>query len=365
MTEESKTATRNGAVIPNIEQLPDRVQKIVENEIEGDLQRIFEYTCRNCEMVEFVIQHDAGTEYIVDNEVGDVRMHHLGDTSSSAFHLDGSDADPPYLCDHCFDDVRFRGTQVIGVLPNGKRTGYRVEGRIVTYPYWEFDTAPRKTTLENALTSVIEEETPEFNGKSMVEIQNELSNKRRTTIASGEAGVHAIVYGSWGSVFVPEREVNIALGRGRTVTVDELPDILRIEESTAHYEFHHTAAETAAGFDCTDFGNADTFRQVLEAVDLDPEADHYRIDSRLDPNNEDAIKTVAHIWVNDGVMIQTGNDPLSGEYGKADVGKDSEPGYASLIRIEGREYPVGSLFREIKRHAKDVDGVNFDKRGFL
>lgn len=365
MTENGDTATTDGSMAPSIEQLPDGVREFAESEVDGELQRSSAYTCRNCGLVEYGIRHDDGVEYIVDNEVGDVRMHHLGDTSSTTFHLDGDDIDPMYLCDHCFDELRHRGIKVIGTMPNGDRTTYRTEDRIVAYPSWEFDMSPKRTPLDDALLAVIDDEIPHFEGEPMVDIREELSDKRREMIVNGDTGIYAIVYGSWGSVFVPEWQVDKALGRGRTIGVSDLPESLRVEENASHYTIHHTESESAAGFDCTDFGDPSTFRRVLEAVNLDPDTDHYRIDLRMNPDDEDALKAVGHVWVNDEVMIQTGNDPLSGEYDKPELNRDSQPGYASMIGIEGRSESVKSLFGKVKRNTEHFDDVDIDGRGFI
>ena len=359
MTGDTRADNASDAVHPSIERLPDGVRETAEVEIDGDLHRSATYTCRKCGLTEYGIKHDSGVQYIVNGEAGGPRMQHLSDTSAGAFHLDGNDADDPFMCEPCFDDVRFRGALVIGTMPSGERTGYRADGRVVAYPYWELETPPRETPLDDAMRAVVDERRPEFDGEPMVDIRNRIGDERRETIVEGEAGVHAVAFGSNGAVFVPEREVDEAVNPNGDVNADELPAMLRVEETAARNKVHHEAAETAVGFDCTDFGDAETFRRVLESVNLDPEDDRYRLDAG------DETDAVAHVWANDAVMIQTGNDPLSGEYGEPSANRDPEPGYASLIGIEGREHAVGSLFREVKRHAAEIDDVDGTGRAFI
>ena len=95
------------------------------------------------------------------------------------------------------------------------------------------------------------------------------------------------------------------------------------------------------GFDLTSFGTADKFKDILNKFGL-------KKYSKVKKDLGDGIFYYMFTWYKPGLKIQTGNNPLTGEYNQPNR-RDPEKGYASYIGITGEESEVLKLKDEIKR----------------
>lgn len=138
---------------------------------------------------------------------------------------------------------------------------------------------------------------------------------------------------------------HVTVERGRIVNVD------------------HAEREVEAGFDLTDFGDAQRFGEMLESLDLDPfddGVDHGCIDTSREQDGSHGL----FVFANDRVALFTGNNPLTGEYGDPGARPD-EKGYASYIGISGTHGAVQEVFEAVQEHAKYVKGRDPRDRSFI
>ena len=114
------------------------------------------------------------------------------------------------------------------------------------------------------------------------------------------------------------------------------------------------------GFDLTDF-NPNAFQKVLKGVGIKPKA--------IRGDEVSGKKQSGWVWKGNGIMIVTGNNPITGEYHSQ--GKDrkptrkSEKGYASYIGIEGKKELVLKAVELIKKYASYIKNEQPGKRGYI
>jgi hypothetical protein len=70
-----------------------------------------------------------------------------------------------------------------------------------------------------------------------------------------------------------------------------------------------------------------------------------------------------YYWHGDDVLIVTANNPLTGGYYNGS--RESEPGYASYIGIEGDNSKVLKVVRAIKKYAQDIKDEDTERRSFI
>ena len=109
---------------------------------------------------------------------------------------------------------------------------------------------------------------------------------------------------------------------------------------------------TAWGFDLTDFDSPARFVRVLAAVG---------IPSSQEPKRGHIGE---FIWKGSGIMIVTGNNPLTGEYMQSGH-KSPERGYASAIGIEGDPDKVALAVEAVKRNATYIKEESEGEREFI
>lgn len=96
-------------------------------------------------------------------------------------------------------------------------------------------------------------------------------------------------------------------------------------------------AESQWGFDLTSITGAN-WKKVLSAVGISPK-----------PTRDD----IMWVWKGPGIKIHTGNDPITGKYGKQG-GRDDEKDYASYIGVYGDKDKVEKAAKMIHDLADDI-----------
>jgi hypothetical protein len=91
----------------------------------------------------------------------------------------------------------------------------------------------------------------------------------------------------------------------------------------------------------TDFGSARNFEQLLRRHRL--VSGYKRL--KLKPSVFGGVR-YGYTWTRKGLMIMTGNNPLTGKFSSPSQRVD-EKGYASHIQIKGRREDVEALVRDI------------------
>ena len=110
------------------------------------------------------------------------------------------------------------------------------------------------------------------------------------------------------------------------------------------------------GFDLTDFKH-NGFQKVLKALKIRPKA-------QLDRNES------GWEWKGNGILIVTGNDPITGEYfssstGKSPIKRRPEKNYASYIGVEGKPDLVAKAVELIKQEASYIKKESPGKRDYI
>ena len=110
------------------------------------------------------------------------------------------------------------------------------------------------------------------------------------------------------------------------------------------------------GFDLTDFKNKG-FQKVLKDLKIRPKA-------QLDRNES------GWEWKGNGIIIVTGNNPLTGEYasavsGKSPIKRKLEKNYASYIGVEGKPDLVAKAVELIKQEASYIKKESPGKRDYI
>ncbi len=110
------------------------------------------------------------------------------------------------------------------------------------------------------------------------------------------------------------------------------------------------------GFDLTDF-KPNGFQKVLKDLKIRPKA-------QLDRNES------GWEWKGNGILIVTGNNPLTGEYasavsGKSPVKRKKEKNYASYIGVEGKPELVQQAVELIKKYASYIKKESPGRREYI
>ena len=110
------------------------------------------------------------------------------------------------------------------------------------------------------------------------------------------------------------------------------------------------------GFDLTDFKNKG-FQKVLKGVGI-----------RQKKGEEG--KSSGWEWKGNGILIVTGNDPITGEYfssstGKSPIKRRPEKNYASYIGVEGKPDLVAKAVELIKQEASYIKKESPGKRDYI
>ena len=105
------------------------------------------------------------------------------------------------------------------------------------------------------------------------------------------------------------------------------------------------------GFDLTDF-KPNGFQKVLKALKIRPKA-------QLDRNGS------GWEWKGNGILIVTGNNPITGEYAGGGVKRKNEKNYASYIGVEGKKELVAQAAELIKANASYIKREEPGKRGYI
>ena len=109
------------------------------------------------------------------------------------------------------------------------------------------------------------------------------------------------------------------------------------------------------GFDLTDF-KRNGFKQVLKALKIRPKAELSR--------NEQGWE-----WKGNGILIVTGNNPITGEYASSVSGKSpkrkNEKDYASYMGIEGKPELVQQAVELIHKWASYIKNEDPKRRSYI
>ncbi len=108
---------------------------------------------------------------------------------------------------------------------------------------------------------------------------------------------------------------------------------------------------TKHGFDLTDF-KPGGFQKVLKALKIRPKA-------QLDRNGS------GWEWKGNGILIVTGNNPITGEYAGGAIKRKLEKNYASYIGIEGKRELVLKAAELINKYASYIKREEPGKRGYI
>ena len=108
------------------------------------------------------------------------------------------------------------------------------------------------------------------------------------------------------------------------------------------------------GFDLTDF-KPGGFKKILKLLKIRPKA-----------NNELTRNGVNQWeWKGNGILIVTGNNPITGEYASQKIPRKNEKDYASYIGIEGKPDMVETAVELIKQYSSYIKGESPGRRNFI
>ena len=105
------------------------------------------------------------------------------------------------------------------------------------------------------------------------------------------------------------------------------------------------------GFDLTDF-KRNGFKQLLKALKIKPKA-------QLDRNGS------GWEWKGNGILIVTGNNPITGEYAGGAVKRKNEKDYASYIGIEGKPELVKQAVELVHKWASYIKNESPGRRNYI
>ena len=103
------------------------------------------------------------------------------------------------------------------------------------------------------------------------------------------------------------------------------------------------------GFDLTDFKSGG-FQKVLRDLGIKPKA---------------KLGKIGWEWKGNGILIVTGNNPITGEYANQNVPRKKEKNYASYIGVEGSPDLVKHAVDLIKHYSTYIKGESPGKRSFI
>ena len=109
-----------------------------------------------------------------------------------------------------------------------------------------------------------------------------------------------------------------------------------------------------AGFDLTSIP-ADKWKQMLKQFGMPEDAEVENYDG----------SPIGFKWQGDDIVVLTGNNPITGEYGQTRMKREPEVGFASHIGIEGDADKVKGIFDFIKKNADYIKGYNKTEREFI
>jgi hypothetical protein len=105
------------------------------------------------------------------------------------------------------------------------------------------------------------------------------------------------------------------------------------------------------GFDLTDFKRGG-FQKVLKALGIKPKAQEGR--------------SSGWEWKGNGILIVTGNDPITGEYySQSNIKRKAEKDYASYIGVEGKSELVDKAVELIKKYASYIKNEDPKRRSYI
>ena len=105
------------------------------------------------------------------------------------------------------------------------------------------------------------------------------------------------------------------------------------------------------GFDLTDF-KPNGFQKVLKALKIKPKA-------QLDRNGS------GWEWKGNGILIVTGNNPITGEYAGGAVKRKNEKDYASYMGIEGKPELVQQAVELVHKWASYIKNESPGTRSYI
>ena len=106
---------------------------------------------------------------------------------------------------------------------------------------------------------------------------------------------------------------------------------------------------TKHGFDLTNF-KSNKFKVVLKNLGIRPKSQN--------------MGDNGFYWKGNGILIITGNDPITGQYWAPDR-RDPEKDYASYIGIEGKPEQVEKAVGLIKKYASSIKGESPGRRAYI
>ena len=106
------------------------------------------------------------------------------------------------------------------------------------------------------------------------------------------------------------------------------------------------------GFDLTDFKRGG-FQKVLKAL-------------RINQKKGEEGRSSGWEWKGPGILIVTGNDPITGEYkSNSSIKRKAEKDYASYIGVEGKKELVAQAAELIKANASYIKREEPGKSGYI
>ena len=165
----------------------------------------------------------------------------------------------------------------------------------------------------------------------------------------------------------PEQEVPVTFRMVKENDLSELPksvrervnDRLEFQVNGSFLNIHHQRAVANCGFDLTNFGDEETFVEVLESVDIDPHYGYVKIQKYPGENGAHVF-----VWANDDGMIILGNNPITGEHASPEM-RGPQEGYGSYIGIEGTKTFVDTLERAVLEKAHNYKDHDPRGRSFI
>lgn len=111
------------------------------------------------------------------------------------------------------------------------------------------------------------------------------------------------------------------------------------------------------GFDLTDFGSAATFKKIVDKFHL-----KFKKVEKKSPISDS--KYSEFHWKGIGILIVTGNNPITGEYSNPGL-RENEKGYASYMGLEGEDWRVRDAVKMIKDLATFTKDESPKRREFI
>jgi len=117
------------------------------------------------------------------------------------------------------------------------------------------------------------------------------------------------------------------------------------------------------GFDCTHFGTAKKFKQILLDNDL-PENPRIKNHPEKKMGSYTVPASKTFIWENNKISMETQNNPISGEYTRINA-RHIDPGFASYIGIQGNSPEVQKIVDDIKRATRSIKAESPCERRYI